>query len=105
LQNNEPLGKTYFVDSIALKVSRNFGPHTGEFIPTRMPDKCNAGDPWLATECLHFANAATQYSVDLYRAVMTIATVGYGDILPNTNIDKSFIMMAMFFSGILQMST
>lgn len=42
--------------------------------------------------------------MSLYWAVTTIATVGYGDIVPNTNIDKTFVMMAMFASGVLQVS-
>jgi Ion channel len=60
------------------------------------------GDPWLANECLQFADSATQYSVTYYWAVTTITTVGYGDILPNTNFDKTCIMLAMFLSGVLQ---
>eukprot|EP00892_Ulva_mutabilis_P000659 jgi/Ulvmu1/10594/UM065_0048.1 len=60
------------------------------------------GAPWVINECLQFADATTQYSVAFYWAVTTITTVGYGDIVPNTNTDKVFIMLAMFFSGTLQ---
>lgn len=63
-----------------------------------------AGDPWLVQECIQFADSTTQYSVSLYWSVTTITTVGYGDIAPNTNTDKMVVMMAMFFSGVLQVT-
>lgn len=62
----------------------------------------HAGDPWVVNACIQFADSSTQYSVALYWSVTTITTVGYGDIVPNTNTDKTVVMLAMFFSGVLQ---
>ena len=61
-----------------------------------------AGEPWLIGTCLQFADATTQYNVALYWAYATICTVGYGDITPVTNMDRSFAMAVMLSSGTLQ---
>lgn len=70
--------------------------------PLKLAPRTSAGDPWLVKECIQFADSSTQYSVSLYWSVTTITTVGYGDIVPNTNTDKMVVMMAMFCSGVLQ---
>ena len=56
----------------------------------------------MANECLQFADSSTQYTVTFYWAVTTLTTVGYGEIVANTNMDKTVVMAAMFFSGTLQ---
>lgn len=46
------------------------------------------GDPWIIEQCLQFADLKTQYTVSLYWSFTTMTTVGYGDILPSTNMDR-----------------
>eukprot|EP00873_Tetraselmis_striata_P034516 jgi/Tetstr1/454780/TSEL_041663.t1 len=60
------------------------------------------GDPWIRQQCLTMADWKTQYSMSLHWAFTTMTTVGYGDILPATNMDRLCTILVMLIGGLLQ---
>lgn len=50
---------------------------------------------WMITHHFESGNFAENYMSSLYWAVMTLTTVGYGDIVPNGVADRLFSMLAM----------
>ena len=53
-------------------------------------------------ECLQFENTPTRYTVALYWAMTTMATVGFGDVTPGTNLERCFAMAVQLVAGVLQ---
>ena len=41
------------------------------------------------------------YTVSLYWSVMTFTTIGYGDIVPFTNIERIFDIVAMLIGALV----
>ena len=39
------------------------------------------------------------YLFSMYGVIATLATVGYGDIVPVTNLEKFFILLVMIFGA------
>ena len=58
--------------------------------------------PWIVKECLQFENTPTRYTVALYWAMTTMATVGFGDVTPGTNLERCFAMAVQLVAGVLQ---
>lgn len=52
---------------------------------------------WIAINPAAQSDIATVYNKALYWTITTVATVGYGDITPSTNISRVFAMGVMLF--------
>jgi hypothetical protein len=52
-------------------------------------------DSWVASEELQDKTPATQYVRSLYWTVVTMTTVGYGDITPSRNLEYVFTILVM----------
>ena len=58
--------------------------------------------PWIVKECMQFESTPTRYTVALYWAMTTMATVGFGDVTPGTNLERCFAMALQLVAGVLQ---
>ena len=58
--------------------------------------------PWLRVYCLQLADPASLYVSALYWALTTMFTVGYGDIVAATNLERCYTIFIMLVAGILQ---
>jgi hypothetical protein len=54
---------------------------------------------WVATMGIKDADPITQYVRSLYWAIVTMTTVGYGDITPNRNIEYLFTIVVMLLGA------
>jgi hypothetical protein len=71
-----------WTNSGILRISKNF------------PEDC-----WVVTAGIRDADPTTQYIRSLYWAIVTMTTVGYGDITPNRNIEYLFTMLVMLLGA------
>ena len=56
---------------------------------------------WLSAIEIENADWSTKYIHSLYFSTITTLTVGYGDIIPTTNIERIYvIMMALVICGV-----
>ena len=58
--------------------------------------------PWIVTQCLQFERAPVRYVASLYFALTTMATVGFGDVTPGSNMERCFAMALQLVAGVLQ---
>lgn len=54
-------------------------------------------DTWVAISHLEDAEAADQYVAAVYWSVTTLATIGYGDIVPGTGLERVISILWMIF--------
>lgn len=57
--------------------------------------------PWVVARCLQFADTSSRYTSSLYWAVATMATVGYGDFVPFTNVERCLVLAVELVAGVL----
>ncbi|WZN64521.1 potassium voltage-gated channel protein [Chloropicon roscoffensis] len=64
------------------------------------PFYCNGGISHVKPP----ASVFTQYITSFYWALSTLTTIGYGDVTPSTNSERSFVVVIMLFGAILYAS-
>ena len=57
--------------------------------------------PWIMERCLQFADTQTRYVAALYWALTTMSTVGFGDFVPFTNIERLCVIGLQLLAGVL----
>jgi len=58
--------------------------------------------PWLVGTCLRFVDTTRLYTSALYWTLTTMFTVGFGDIVPTSNIERCYAITLQLVGGILQ---
>ena len=61
----------------------------------------NMRTSWVYTYDVLFAGPIVQYSVALYWSVMTITTIGYGDIVAHNTVERILSVFCMIFGATL----
>ena len=58
-------------------------------------------ESWITSYDMHKDDAMSKYVAALYWSVMTVTTIGYGDITPATSTERAFLILVMLFGGAL----
>ena len=58
-----------------------------------------AAETWITAYGLQLASPGDRYLIALYWSVMTITTIGFGDVPPQTNSEIGFSVLCMFLGG------
>merc|ERR1719424_2420456 len=58
------------------------------------------GGPWIE-EYIPFADTKTKYTSSIYWAVVTMLTVGYGDISAYTNVEKCWTIFNIIMGSLI----
>lgn len=64
-------------------------------------DSAEVGKGWLLSQDLHDSPPFHQFTVAFYFAVMTITTVGYGDVTPTNQTEYLVVTVVMIIGGFL----
>ena len=91
--------------------SANYLSHGDYIVPHQMkPDGSGDGDSdselnirnHLSHDAIvSYADRRTSYITSLYWAFTTLTTVGYGDVVPSTNIERLFAMFVMLMGSVI----
>ena len=54
---------------------------------------------WITDYDMHNADSLTKYLAALYWSVMTVTTIGFGDITPATSMERAFLILVMLVGG------
>ena len=58
-------------------------------------------DTWVEALGIEFKSVEVQYTVSLYWSVYTVTTVGFGNIIPTNNLERTFAILVMFTGAML----
>ena len=53
---------------------------------------------WLITQNIEQGSKFEQYVLAFYFAIITMGTIGYGDVTPHSNIEKIYVIFVVFVS-------